>query len=153
MVSNAQTQDLRENLRLRSDLVFSRPGAILQIGFSVRFANRNAARLVLSANDQLLRVISALSYGPGGNGTGVGEKRQEEEEGEGGWTRIVMDYTARDRLLQLSFSYQLDSAPGNTIGLDQVAIFPSAAIHPPISLLLPLPPATTLATAVRPTMK
>ncbi|GAW16468.1 hypothetical protein ANO14919_058970 [Xylariales sp. No.14919] len=171
MAANPQTQDLHENLRLRSDLVFSRPGAVLRVRFAVRFARRNAARLVLSANDQLLGVFGALSYGPGGNGTSTGTGAgaagsnstgsggngnatdDGSGEGEGEWTRIALDYTARDRLLQLSFSYQLDAAPGNTIGLDQVAIFPSTANRPPLPLPLPLslppPPATTLTMAVR----
>ncbi|KAI3326881.1 hypothetical protein HD806DRAFT_531477 [Xylariaceae sp. AK1471] len=154
MLSNPQTQDLRENLRLRSDLVFSLPGAVLEISFYVRFADRNAARLVLSANEQQLRVLSAFNYGPGGdeNGTGTGTGTGAGGTGggdEGDWTRIVIDYTTRDRLLQLSFSYELDSASGNTIWLDQVSIVPSAVPHPP-QLPPPPPPATTFATAVRP---
>ncbi|KAI0968894.1 hypothetical protein F4678DRAFT_441817 [Xylaria arbuscula] len=171
MSANAQTQDLRENLRLRSDLVFSRPGAQLRIGFWVCFAARNAARVVLSANDQQVFVISALSYGPGGNNTstnsdtanayttergrkrGMAKQKGKLVKGDGGacggeWTHIVVDYEAVDRLLQLSFSYQLDAASGNIIGLDQVLILPSDVIHPPLSLPPP-PPATTFATTVR----
>jgi hypothetical protein len=145
MSSNPQTQDLRENLRLRSDLVFSLPGAVLEISFYVRFADRNAARLVLSANGQQLRVVSAFHYGPGGdeNGTGTGGTGGGNE---GDWTRIVIGYTTRDRLLQLSFSYELESASGNTIWLDQVSILPSTVPRPPQP---PPPPATTLVTALK----
>ncbi|KAI8624927.1 hypothetical protein F5Y19DRAFT_490131 [Xylariaceae sp. FL1651] len=157
MLSNPQTQDLRENLRLRSDLVFSLPGARLQITFYVRFAARNAARLVLSANDTPLRTVSALDYGPGGdeNGTGPGRatgggggngRRKQPRQEEGAWTRIVIRFTAHDRLLQLSLSYELDSASGNTIWLDQVAILPDS-VSPPTSSSSP--PATTLVTALR----
>ena len=63
------------------------------------------------------------------------------------WTHILVDFEAGDRLLQLSFSYELDNASRNIIGLDQVTIDPSAAVHPPLSL--PPPPATTFATTVR----
>ncbi|KAF2966609.1 hypothetical protein GQX73_g6947 [Xylaria multiplex] len=122
MSANAQTTDLRENLMLRSDVVFSRPGAMLTIAFSLRFSARNAARLVLSANGRRLRVFSAMNYGPGGNMT-AGRR--------GGWTRVVLDYTTRDRLVQLSFSYQLDHAPANTIAIDQVAIFRARPDIPP----------------------
>ncbi|KAI1819303.1 hypothetical protein F4861DRAFT_534559 [Xylaria intraflava] len=176
MVTNAQTQDLRENLRLRSDLVFSLPGTILRISFYVRFAERNAARLALSANDEQLRVVSALNYGPGGdaNGTGNssalnprsvrggGSDKRSAKEGlyntlnkteiaapGGEWTQITFDYTAHDRLLQLTFSYQLDSAPGNTMWLDQVSISPSNIVHPPLSPPPSPAPATTFATAFR----
>jgi hypothetical protein len=153
MVSNAQTQGLRENLRLRSDLVFSLPGARLEISLYVRFAARNAACLVISANDQLLRTVSAFDYGPGGDENGTGTKNEGEvkrsEAGQqklGDWTLIAIEYTAHDRLLQLSLSYQLDSASANTIWLDQVAISPSlGAPRPPQP-----PPVTTFATAVRP---
>ncbi|KAI1348826.1 hypothetical protein F5Y01DRAFT_317324 [Xylaria sp. FL0043] len=187
MASNPQTAHLRENLRLRSDLVFSRPGSALRIAFYVRFSARNAARVVLSANDAQLLVVSALTYGPGGNDTtttstnantslngrrdtgargkkrggmnwpganGKGVKGAKEMKGVkevavgGEWTRIVVDYVAVDRLLQLSFSYQLDDALGNSIGLDQVAIFPSTVIHAPLSLPPP-PPATTLMARMR----
>ncbi|KAI0863454.1 hypothetical protein F4860DRAFT_522105 [Xylaria cubensis] len=159
MASNPQTQNLRENLRLRSDLVFSRPGAALRITFFVRFAAQNAARLVLSANGQLLRTISAVDFGPGGDAEGGGgnvttsaaakkKKRQEgEEEPIGAWTPVFVDYITRDRLLQLTFSYGLESAPGNTVWLDQVAIFPGV-VNPP-TLPPPLPPTTTFATTVR----
>ncbi|KAI0521040.1 hypothetical protein F5B22DRAFT_644284 [Xylaria bambusicola] len=167
MAANPQTQDLRENLRLRSDLVFSRPGAVLRIGFYVRFAERNAARLVLSANDRLLLVVSALNYGPGGDATnittnstslsiptptplpgsgGVRKGVTVTPSADGGWTHVLVDYEAGDRLLQLMFSYELGSAPGNTVGLDQVAIDPSAVVHPPLSLPPVPPPATTFAT-------
>ncbi|KAI1741972.1 hypothetical protein F4680DRAFT_464257 [Xylaria scruposa] len=151
MASNPQTQNLRENLRLRSDLVFSRPGAALRITFFVRFAARNAARLELSANGQQLRTISAVDFGPGGDAEGGGNvtsavkaKRQAETIGE--WTLIIVDYITRDRLLQLMFSYGLDSAPGNTVWLDQVSIVP---VNNPPTLPPPLPPKTTLATTVR----
>ncbi|KAI1437800.1 hypothetical protein GGR50DRAFT_706858 [Xylaria sp. CBS 124048] len=179
MLANPQTQDLRENLRLRSDLVFSLPGALLRVSFYVRFAQRNAARLELSANDESLTVVSALDYGPGGSGTGSGsgilpntssvlhtrggrgdiaEKFQfkgkahlgtlpvyknhkndddDDDDTEGDWTLIELDYLARDRLLQLTFSYQLDSASGNTIWLDQVAIVPSGGTRPALPLPLP----------------
>ncbi|KAI0551481.1 hypothetical protein F4679DRAFT_582644 [Xylaria curta] len=151
MASNPQTQNLRENLRLRSDLVFSRPGAALRITFFVRFAAQNSARLVLSANGQQLRTISAVDFGPGGDAEGGGNvtsavrvKRQEETIGA--WTPVLVDYITRDRLLQLMFSYGLDSAPGNTVWLDQVSIFP---VNNPPTLPPPLPPKTTLATTVR----
>ncbi|KAI1309601.1 hypothetical protein F5Y03DRAFT_348135 [Xylaria venustula] len=176
MSANAQTQDLRENLRLRSDLVFSRPGAQLRISFWVCFAARNAARVVLSANDQQLFVVSALNYGPGGNytstststnsnsksanGDGWGGKRgMAKQKGKlavggqrgacgGEWTHVVVDYEAVDRLLQLSFSYQLDAASGNIVGLDTVVILQPDVVHPPLSLP-PVPSATTFATTVR----
>ncbi|TRX98642.1 hypothetical protein FHL15_000716 [Xylaria flabelliformis] len=160
MASNPQTQNLRENLRLRSDLVFSRPGAALRITFFVRFAAQNAARLVLSANGQLLRTISAVDFGPGGDAEGGGgggnvtgaavkAKKRQEEEPIGAWTPVFVDYITRDRLLQLTFSYGLESAPGNTVWLDQVAIFPGV-VNPPTLPPPPLSPTTTtFATTVR----
>ncbi|KAK5636448.1 hypothetical protein RRF57_012160 [Xylaria bambusicola] len=175
MAANPQTQDLRENLRLRSDLVFSRPGALLRISFYVRFAERNTARIVLSTNDELLLVVSALNYGPGGDATSAGNTTIPANStsfstpptpiptsgstggvrkgvtitpsADGQWTHVLVDYEAGDRLLQLLFSYELGNAPRNTIGLDQVAIDPSAVVHPPLSLPPPPPPpATTFAT-------
>ncbi|KAI0487542.1 hypothetical protein F4859DRAFT_510116 [Xylaria cf. heliscus] len=178
MAANPQTQNLLENLRLRSDLVFSRPGASLRISFFVRFALRNSASLALSANGQVIRVLSAVEFGPGGGleggnsssssgggggGGGVGSRRRRrrgggggggewkgkakgkrQDEGLGEWTRVVVDYVTRDRLLQLTFSYGLDSAPLNVVWLDQVAIFPTTAFVPPT----PLPSSTTFATTV-----
>ncbi|KAI1162086.1 hypothetical protein F5B18DRAFT_673965 [Nemania serpens] len=158
MSANPQTPHLVASLRLRSDLVFSRPGAILHISFSVRFARRNDARLVVSANGRVLRVVGApgLDLVPQDDRKGgEGEKKgAEEEQGGCEWTRVEVDYAATDRLLQLSFAYVLGAAPENTIWLDQVAIFPSAVTHPPgassfSSLSSAAPATTTLATAVR----
>ncbi|KAI0393771.1 hypothetical protein F5Y17DRAFT_287683 [Xylariaceae sp. FL0594] len=146
MTSNPQTLNLRENLRLRSDLVFTSSSSfsfssssILRISFQVRFAERNAARLLLWANDELLRVVSAFDYGPGGPDAAGNEEINTGGEQEGGdeeddgllWTPITLDYTTRDRLLQLSFSFELDTAVGNTVALDEVGIFPSGVSHPP----------------------
>ncbi|KAI1130001.1 hypothetical protein F5Y10DRAFT_138698 [Nemania abortiva] len=144
MRTNPQTQSLRENLRLRSDLLaFSAPGTALHLSFYVRFARRNAAHLVLYANGQRLRVLRALDFTPVGDTVGTAAAA-------GGWTLVTMDYTTNDRLLQLSFSYELRAARNNTIWLDQVSIFPPGVSQspPPTSLFLQ-PPATTLATAVR----
>lgn len=155
MASNPQTTDLRENLILRSDLVFSVPGAVLRISFCVRFELRNAARLALSANGVPLRELGGADYGPGGDMGGNGTRTEMGEEEEGAWTRVEMDYTTRDRLLQLTFSYELDAAAENTIWLDQVAIFPYDPFSPPVPVSIaptPTPPpaaATTFARAVR----
>ncbi|KAH8164198.1 hypothetical protein CIB48_g4062 [Xylaria polymorpha] len=154
MSTNGQTQNLRENLRLRSDLVFSRPGAALRVTFFVAFSDRNAAHLTLSANGQQLRVVSAADFGPDGDAEAPGGG-QGEEGRIGRWTQVVVDYVTRDRLLQLTFSYGLDVAPQNTVWLDQVAIFQSAVTSLP-TLLPPLPlpllsATTTLATTVRAT--
>ncbi|KAI1184498.1 hypothetical protein F5B17DRAFT_447021 [Nemania serpens] len=163
MSANPQTPHLVASLRLRSDLVFSRPGAMLHISFWVRFTRRNGARLVVSANGRVLRVVAgdedeiesgARSGGGEDKQKGEGEGKEEDNESVGEWTRVEMDYTATDRLLQLSFAYVLGAARGNTIWLDQVAIFPSAVTYPPgtgagTSSLSSLPPTTTLATAVR----
>lgn len=165
MAANPQTPRLVAGLRLRSDLVFSRPGAVLRVSFAVRFAARNDARLVVSANGRVLRVVAGDEVGSlngkeaEGEGKGKGDKEEEKEDEEGGgceWTRIELDYTATDRLLQLSFAYVLGAARENTIWLDQVAIFPSGVTHPPdassfslLSSTAAAAAATTLATAVR----
>ncbi|KAI0118283.1 hypothetical protein GGR51DRAFT_572280 [Nemania sp. FL0031] len=158
MTSNPQTRDLRENLRLRSDLVFSVPGSVLRLSFYVRFARRDAARVTLSANGQVVRVLRAVDYAPGGDTIptmtaiarrGAGKEGGREGEEEDGWNLIAFDYTTPDRLLQLSFSYALETAEENTIWLDQVSIFPSGITHPPTPLSSSPPPATTFARAVR----
>ncbi|KAI0440154.1 hypothetical protein F4803DRAFT_553371 [Xylaria telfairii] len=153
MSTNGQTQNLRENLRLRSDLVFSRPGAALRVTFFVAFSARNAARLTLSANGQQLRVVNAVDFGPGGDAEAPGSGGGSPETRIGRWTQVIVDYVTRDRLLQLTFSYGLEAAPQNTVWLDQVAIFQSAATTRLPPLPLPLPSAgTTLATTVRATV-
>ncbi|KAI1323608.1 hypothetical protein F5Y16DRAFT_424885 [Xylariaceae sp. FL0255] len=134
MESNARTEFLDENLLLLSDVVFSTSGAPLSISFWIRFAQRNAASVTLYANEELVETISAFDYGPGGSSAAVSNP----------WTLLVIPYTSQDRLLQLSFSYDLSSAVSNQIWLDQVKIIPVDS-EPKPSLVPTLMPTSTVA--------
>ncbi|KAI1259583.1 hypothetical protein F5Y18DRAFT_433190 [Xylariaceae sp. FL1019] len=162
MSENGLTQNLRANLVLRSDLVFTRPGAHLTISFFIRFAARNAAIVTLSDNNDVIQTISAFDYGPGGNFSGVEEGSLvvgDEGEAEGDWTQVVLPYVATEKLFELSFTFSLGSALENVIGLDQVAIFPDlggaggggGGVSTTVTgTTAQESPATTLVTALRP---
>ncbi|KAH9895409.1 hypothetical protein F4778DRAFT_271115, partial [Xylariomycetidae sp. FL2044] len=120
MRANSQTDDLKSNLRLVSPVAMFAspgpgPGRRWLVSFRVRCRERNQAYLNVFANYALVQTVQSRDVFVAGGGGG------SEEEG---WTRIEFVYVAYDRVVQLIFSFILDTAMANEISVDKVEMEP-----------------------------